>query len=73
MTDGKSFDEVLGPANILQNQENTFVIAIGIGSGTELPQLLRIATDPDDLYLFEAADYDALNSLKLIIGQRTCE
>ena len=73
MTDGLSYDEVMGPAMALQNQQNTIVIAIGIGSGTNFPQLQQIATDPDDRYLFEAADYDALNNLMLIIGQRTCE
>lgn len=62
MTDGLSYDDVLIASNIARSKGIT-MIAVGIGSGINEPQLLQIAETPSNIIKVSSyADLDRLVS-----------
>ena len=72
LSDGKSGDEVSGPAEAARAAGIT-VFAIGIGGDVDHDELREIANDPDDRYLFEVQDFDVIDNIRSEISQVTCE
>ena len=70
MTDGKSTDDVIQPANIL-SVANITVFAIGIGRNYDMQQLQQIASKPDIKYAL-TSDFNRLNDLYTSIRDDAC-
>ena len=70
MTDGKSTDDVIQPANILSDA-NITVFAIGIGRNYDMQQLQQIASKPDIKYAL-TSDFNRLNDLYTSIRDDAC-
>ncbi|KAK3608159.1 hypothetical protein CHS0354_034118 [Potamilus streckersoni] len=73
MTDGQSVNikKTEEEANSLQKQ-GVYLFAIGIGHNVDTTELAMIASNPDEAFLFQVDDYNALTSIKDIIAVKTC-
>ena len=49
------------------------VFSVGVGSGFRMTELNSIATDPDKSHVFTVTSYNALDSIKATLSQKTCE
>ena len=70
MTDGKSTDDVVNPANVL-SEANITVFAIGIGRSYDMQQLQQIASKPEIKYAL-TTDFNRLNELYTSIRDDAC-
>ena len=70
MTDGKSSDDVIKPAEQLSNA-NITVFAIGIGRNYDIVQLKQIASKPEMKYAL-TSDFNRLNDLYTSIRDDAC-
>ena len=70
MTDGKSTDDVVIPANAL-NDANITVFAIGIGRNYDMQQLQQIASKPQIKYAL-TTDFNRLDELYTSIRDDAC-
>ncbi|XP_072041372.1 uncharacterized protein [Amphiura filiformis] len=70
ITDGKSHDEVLGPANAARNS-NITMFAIGVASYDQ-GELNEIANDPDAQFTFTADNFDVIENIRDLIGTAAC-
>ena len=72
LTDGSSssFNRTLQEATLLK-QQNTAVLAIGIGTSINKPELNGIGSDSK--HVFEVSSFDALRTLKTDIKAAACE
>ena len=61
------------PAEQLLHNFGITSFAIGIGTSTSLPELERIATDPDSDFLYDLNTYDELNELYMRITNAVCQ
>ena len=68
MTDGKSGDIVIGPAEAARAAGIT-LFAIGIGSGIDESELKEIGNN--NVYLVD--DFDVVNNIRSLISQSACE
>ena len=68
MTDGRSGDRVLGPAEDARAAGIT-LFAIGIGSGIDESELKEIGND--NVYLVD--DFDVVNNIRSLVSQSACE
>ncbi|XP_060079522.1 collagen alpha-1(XII) chain-like [Ylistrum balloti] len=72
MTDGKSNEPNLtvNYANVLKQQPNVTIIALGIGSAVDTSELQAIATDSK--HVFTVSNFDLLNVLEKELTDTTC-
>lgn len=61
------------PAENLLHDFGITSFAIGIGQGTSNTELNRIATDPDNEFVYDLDDYDELNELYMKITNAVCQ
>ena len=73
LTDGLSRDEkrTAKEANLTHDAGIT-VFSIGIGDGIDLIEIRRIASDPDDSFVFQVDDFNSLDSIKDALAIKTC-
>jgi hypothetical protein len=71
ITDGKSSDNIatVTHASTLK-QQGVHVIAIGIGSGTDVTELNQIASDPPFENVFNVVDFNGLLTIEALIEQK---
>ena len=70
MTDGRSTDDVVKPANAL-SAANITVFAIGVGRNYDIQQLQQIASKPEIKYAL-TSDFNRLNDLYTSIRDDAC-
>ena len=72
---GLSLDLGNGPVNTADelHNNNVQVFSIGVGNATSQEELEHIATDPDDIHLYEVDNYESLEDIRLMIAQKVCE
>lgn len=74
VTDGQSQNPTQTAAEAkLARDAGINMLAIGVGSGAKAAELNAIATDPDSTHVFQADNFDALNSLKALLSNKACE
>lgn len=74
LTDGRSNDPVFTVEEATKaKQEDIVMFAIGVGSDKSMYELTGIASDPDDQYVFQVADYTALQYIKTMLAIETCK
>ena len=56
----------------LAREAGIHLFAIGIGEAVNARELRDIGSDPDDKYVFHVNSFGALDSIKDILAQRTC-
>uniref|UniRef100_A0A8C5R881 Collagen alpha-1(XII) chain n=1 Tax=Leptobrachium leishanense TaxID=445787 RepID=A0A8C5R881_9ANUR len=61
ITDGKSQDDIVAPSKRLRDQ-GIELYAVGIKNADEA-ELKEIATDPDDIYVYNVADFSLLTNI----------
>ncbi|KAK3721427.1 hypothetical protein QZH41_020681, partial [Actinostola sp. cb2023] len=71
LTDGKSSDNVTGPAQMLRGSGVT-IYAVGVGSKFEKDELKEIATDPDADHVFTSG-FDDLVAIVQAIKNNICQ
>ena len=49
------------------------IFSVGVGTGFTRTELNAIATDPDKRHVFTVSSYNALDTIKATLAQRTCE
>jgi len=54
------------------HSDGVTVFGIGVGYGISQAELQLIATDPDDKYLYELSDFEALDDIRLVIAGDLC-
>ena len=72
VSDGKSMDDVTGPAQTLRDSGVT-IFAIGVGRGIDKNELKNIATDPDEEHMFVVQKFDDLDSIIKTIKDKACQ
>ena len=74
MTDGKSRspEETVKAANKVRKSA-THVFVIGVGDNIDQKELNAIASSPKDRYVFEVDDYDALDTIRELLGIEVCK
>ncbi|CAM9616713.1 unnamed protein product, partial [Lampetra fluviatilis] len=70
ITDGKSQDEVFGPADSLR-ANGVELFAIGVKNADE-NELKQIATDPDDTHVYNVADFSAMATIVGSLSKTVC-
>ena len=74
ITDGDShIPEQTARAAVAARATGMHLFAIGVGPNVKTKELNDIASDPDDQYVFAAANFDALDEIKDLLAIRTCE
>lgn len=74
LTDGKSNEPAKTAREAkLAQKYGIHVFAIGIGEDADLEELQAIASDPDENYVFQVSDYEALLKIYDIVAIKTCE
>ena len=74
VTDGQSNNKALTKTEAAKlKAAGVKVLALGIGSGINDHELKDMASDPDSQYVYKAATFDALASLKGVISSKACE
>ena len=49
------------------------IFSVGVGSGVRTTELNSIATDPDKTHVFTVSSFNALDTIKASLAQKTCE
>ncbi|XP_056421865.1 collagen alpha-1(XII) chain isoform X3 [Hyla sarda] len=70
ITDGKSQDDIVGPSKKLRD-EGIELYAIGIKNADE-NELKEIATDPDEIYVFNVNDFNQLTNIVEPVTTNLC-
>lgn len=70
MTDGASSDDVTGPSNALKEAGNSLYV-LGIGTSTDISELNKIASDPEQDYVFHSG-FDELDKAVKSIKEKAC-
>ncbi|XP_068425396.1 collagen alpha-1(XIV) chain isoform X1 [Clinocottus analis] len=71
ITDGKSQDDVIPPAESLRNA-GIELFAIGVKNADET-ELLSIASEPDNTHVFNVADFNVMSSIVQGLTKIVCE
>lgn len=53
--------------------EGVHIFAIGIGDKTNAQELMALASDPDDLFVFHVNNFEALTGIKDLLAVKTCD
>ncbi|CAG5132866.1 unnamed protein product, partial [Candidula unifasciata] len=74
LTDGKSADskKTADSATAIKNL-GADVFAIGVGKGVDFQELNAVASMPTEQFVFSVTDYRALDSIKNVFAQSTCQ
>ena len=72
MTDGYSTDYVEDPATNARS-EGIILFAIGIGDAVVESELLEIASDPDDRYVFQVNNFDVIDNIRSLVSKEACK
>ncbi|XP_060073181.1 collagen alpha-6(VI) chain-like [Ylistrum balloti] len=74
LTDGKSTNTIKTEIEAkLAHSAGIYVFAVGIGDMASIPELMAIASDPDENFLFKVNNYNALRHLKNILAIKACK
>ena len=57
----------------LLKQQGVTVFSIGVGNGPRQTELQGMASKPHKTHVFNVVNFNALNSIKATLQQRTCE
>ena len=72
MTDGQSSDYVMDPANNARS-EGIILFAIGIGDAIVESELLEIANDPDERYVFQVNNFNVIDNIRSLVSKEACK
>ncbi|XP_033750926.1 cartilage matrix protein-like [Pecten maximus] len=73
LTDGKSTNTLQTEMEAnLAHKAGIYVFAVGIGNMASIPELMAIASDPDESFLFKVTNYNALRHLRNILAIKAC-
>lgn len=74
LSDGESKDlrATIAEANHAHS-EGVYIFAIGIGKTTGAEELMALASDPDDQFVFHVSDYKALSGIIDLLAIKTCD
>ena len=74
LTDGRSNDPVFTMQEAVKTHAQDIVLmALGVGDDISRYELTSIASDPDDEFAFQVADYTALEYIKDMLAIKACE
>uniref|UniRef100_A0A8C2YA82 Collagen type XXII alpha 1 chain n=1 Tax=Coturnix japonica TaxID=93934 RepID=A0A8C2YA82_COTJA len=71
LTDGRSQDYVLDPANAAR-QAGIRIFAVGVGEALK-EELEEIASEPKSAHMFHVSDYNAIDKIRGKLRRRLCE
>ena len=72
LTDGKSKDDVTGPAKALHDMD-VRVMAVGIGPYLDRKQLSAVASDPKEEHVFTAGSFTSLEKVIKKVEKEICK
>ncbi|CAG5135397.1 unnamed protein product, partial [Candidula unifasciata] len=74
LSDGQSnnLKETIAEASHAHS-DGVYIFSIGIGNKTEAEELMALASDPDDQFVFHVNDYEALSEIKELLAIKTCD
>ncbi|OWF48412.1 cartilage matrix protein-like [Mizuhopecten yessoensis] len=73
LTDGKSTNTFKTEREAeLAHKAGIYVFAIGIGDMASIPELMAIASDPAESFMFKVNNYNALRHLRNILAIKAC-
>lgn len=74
LSDGQSNDmkQTIDEAR-LAHEEGILIFAVGIGQKSEASELMALASDPDDQFVFHVNNYLALSEIKELLAIKTCD
>ena len=71
ITDGRSQDDVLVPADNARDSERITMFAVGVANYV-VEELNEIASDPDEVYSFEVATFQTIDNIRNVLALTTC-
>ena len=72
LTDGKSKDDVTGPAKALHDMD-VRVMAVGVGPYLDVKQLHAVASDPKEEHVFTAGSFSSLEKVIKKVEKEICK
>ncbi|XP_069138667.1 cartilage matrix protein-like [Argopecten irradians] len=73
LTDGKSTNTLKTEMEArLAHKAGIYVFAVGIGNVASIPELMAIASDPNENFMFKVNNYNALRHLRNILAIKAC-
>ncbi|ESO94583.1 hypothetical protein LOTGIDRAFT_118058 [Lottia gigantea] len=74
VTDGqsRSFEKTAKEAGLAHKQAIQ-LFAVGVGKAVDEEEMLEIASDPDENYVFRVDDYEALKKIESLLAVKACE
>ena len=72
LTDGKSKDDVTGPAKALHNMD-VRVMVVGVGPYLDVKQLNAVASDPKEEHVFTTGSFGSLEKVIKKVEKEICK
>ena len=72
LTDGKSKDDVTGPAKALHDMD-VRIMAVGVGPYLDVKQLHAVASDPKEEHVFTAGSFSSLGKVIKKVEKEICK
>ena len=73
LTDGQSSDLAKTTRQSARAHERgIYLFSVGIGMQTDVYELMTIASDPDEDFVFKVDDFDGLDKITDLLAIKTC-